>query len=217
MKKDLKLEKLKKIAAIERSRFKKGKLKASESITIKESDKKFNIEVWKEIKSAKEGDYLKPKAVGDRYVTINISKIIKPKEMSFEEAKELATRDYKAKIEADALAKKADKLIKKGSGFDLEPTEYISLSKFQILPSLAPQDSLKVIKHIFASNKEVDKVEVSGGIVVYKIIDQKLLDNNSTDRALEAEIKSIKSNELTSNLIKELSKKYKVESFVKGL
>ncbi len=216
VKKDLKLEKLKKYAAIDRSRFKKGKIKASETLALEENDKRFNSKIWEEIKNAKEGTYLKPKAVGNRYVTIHLNKKIPPKEMSFQEAKELVKKDYLALKKDEILSQKADELIKKGDGFNLEPKNYITLSKFEVLPSLTPQDSLQVTKHIFGSSKKIDKVNVNDGVVVYKVVEQKIEDSNSSNTALDKEITSIKSGELTANLIKELYKRYTIKSFVKG-
>ena len=213
--KDLKLEKIKKTAAIERSRFKKGKLKASEKLTLSENDPKLSKELWKAIKEAKDGDFLKPKAVGDRLVTVHIVKTIKPQEMTFEEAKELATKDYKNFKAKDELAKLTKEALKDSSKFNLEPKEYINLSKFEVLPGLTPQDSLKVIRSVFASSKKIDKVEVSDGVVLYEVLEQKLLDNNSSNQSLDKEIATIKNSELMSNLISKLSKKYAIESYVK--
>ena len=213
--KDIKLEKIKKTAAIERSRFKKGKLKATESLTLNSDDTKFNKELWNAIKAAKDGDYLKPKAAGDKLVTVHIVKTVKPQEMTFDEAKELARKDYKDSKAKEELAKLTTEALKDSSKFNLEPKDYINLSKFEVLPELTPQDSLKVIRTVFASSKKVDKVDISDGVVVYEVLEQKLLDNNSTNSSLDKEVASIKNSELMNNLILKLSKKYSVESYAK--
>ena len=213
--KDLKLERIKKTAAIERSRFKKGKLKASESLTLSDNDSKLTKELWKTIKEAKDGDYLKPKAVGDRLVTVHIVKTVKPQEMTFDEAKDLVAKDYKNFKAKEELAKLTKEALKDSSKFNLEPKDYINLSKFEVLPELTPQDSLKVIRSVFGSSKKVDKIDISDGVVLYEVLDQKLLEDNSTNQSLDKEIATIKTNELMSNLISKLSKKYAVESYVK--
>ncbi len=213
--KDLKLEKIKITAEKERSRFKKGKIKATESLTLNENDSKLTKELWKSIKEAKDGDYLKPKAVGDKLVTVHIVKTIKPQEMSFSEAKELVTKDYKKFKAKEELSKLTKEALKDSSNFNIEPKGYINLSKFEVLPKLTPQDSLKVIRGIFASSKKIDKINLNDGAVVYEVVKQKLLDNNSTNKSLDKEVAVIKSNELMSNLISKLSKKYTIESYVK--
>ncbi len=213
--KDLKLEKIKITAEKERSRFKKGKIKATESLTLNENSSKLTKELWKSIKEAKDGDYLKPKAVGDKLVTVHIVKTIKPKEMTFGEAKELVAKDYKKYKAKEELAKLTKEALKNSDTFNLEPKDYINLSKFEVLPELTPQDSLKVIRGIFASSKKVNKITIDDGAVVYEVVKQKLLDNNSTNKSLDKEVAIIKSNELMSNLISKLSKKYTIESYVK--
>jgi len=213
--KDYKLEKSKKKAAIERSRFKKGKIKATESVVFN-IDSNLTKDAWKAIKEAKEGNFLKPKIVNDKYVTIHIAKIEQPKEMSYEEAKKLAKVDLIAELKKRKINELADKMLKDSSKFTIKPKEFITLSKFNVLPELTPQDSLKFTRAIFASSKKVDKVALDNSIVVYEVVEQKLLDdNNATGSNLDGEIKSIKSAEFTNNLIENLSKEYKVESYVK--
>ena len=214
---DLKLKKIKKEAVIERSRFKKGKIKPTESITLKEGDSKLPLKVWAELKKSENGRYLKPKAIKDRYLTIHLVDVIKPKVMTYKEARELALKDYKAKKQEEKLNKLVEKSLKNSSDFNIEPKDYISLSKFEVLPNLTPQDSILVTRSLFGSDKRVNSVKVSDGVVVYKVVDQKILDNNGTANSLDKEIATIKSSELTSNLLKELSSKYTTEVFIKDI
>jgi len=214
---DLKLSKIKKQAAIERSRFKKGKLSASKSITVSENDTKFTPEIWKAIMDSKVEDFLKPKAIKDSYVTIHIKDIIKPKVMSFNEAKELVKKDIELvnkEKELDRLTKKA---LKNSSSFKLEPKNYLTLSSFEVLPKLTPQDSAIVIRAIFGSSKKVNSIKVSNGVVVYEIVEQKVLDNNKSSNTLNQEVAVIKDSEFSNNLIKELSSKYSSEVYIKDI
>jgi len=92
--KALTLKKLRKEALLARSKFKKGKIEATEVITVDENDKRFPQEIWGQIKNAKVDEVLKPKVVGNKYVTVKIKSIIPPQKMSFEEAKELVKRGF---------------------------------------------------------------------------------------------------------------------------
>ena len=215
VKRDLTLEKLKKQAAIQRSRFKKGKIKESEVVTLAQDDKKFPAKVWKAIKEAKEGDFIKPKAVGSSYVTINVRKVIEPQQMSYEEAKELAKKDLLLKKQKEMLDKKAQELAKEPNKLELTSKDFISLSKFTTLDGLTPQESLAFIRAIFGKSKKVGVAKIKDAVIVYEIVEQKLIDA-ATPLTLNKEIKDIKSNELTANLIDNLSKKYQVESYIKG-
>jgi len=213
VKKALLLKKIKKDAAIARSRFKKGKIKAQESIEVAQNDAKFSNEIWKALQSAKDGDFLKPKVVNDSYVTIHLLSVVEPQPKSFSEAKEDATKDLKAQKTKEELNKLADSYLKDPSKLTIDSKEYISLSEFKVLPSLTPQDSQAITQKIFGSNKEVDKIELRDSILVYKIEDQKLIDNNKTISFLDKEVKAIKSGDFNGNLYDSLSKKYKIQQF----
>jgi peptidyl-prolyl cis-trans isomerase D len=208
------LEKLKKQAAIDRSRFKKGKIKASEVVVLAQNEGNFTKEIWNAIKNAKEGDFIKPKAVETSYVTINLKKIIKPQTMSFEEAKELAKKDLMASKKAKELENRAKELLKSGKNFKYESKDYLTLSKLNTLEGLTPQESMQLVRAIFASTKKRDSIKIGNSMVVYEIIEQKLLDSANL-LTLDKDIKNIKSKELTDNLISNLQKRYKIESYVK--
>jgi len=217
VKKDLILKKLKKVAILERNRFKKGKLKASKELTLEEGDKKLTNELWKLIKVSEEGSYLKPKVVGESYVTVHLLKKTAPKEKSFEEAKAEVTKEYKVQKQRETLNKLAQEDMKDPNTLKKSTKDFLTLSKFQTIDGLTPQDSMKVTRYIFGSDKKVDKVEISDGLFVYRVSEQKLLEDNNTLPTLDKEITSLKSGELDSNLFKELSSKYSLKVYVKGL
>jgi len=211
--KALTLKKLKKDAAIARSRFKKGKIKAQETIEIAINDKKFTKEIWSALQNANKGDFIKPKAVGSSYVTIHLLDIIKPQPKKYEDAKEQAGNELKATKINEELNKLADSYMKDKTKLTIDSKDYISLSNFKVLPNLTPQDSQNVIRYIFGSNKKTDKVKLKDSIVVYSIEEQKLIDTNNTLVSLDKEINNIKNQELNSNIIESLTKKYKVQKF----
>lgn len=214
VKKDVKLKKLKTEAARARSKFKKGKVKPTEVVTLSSGDKRFSKEIWSKIASADEGKYLNSEIVGEKYYNIHIKSIIKPKVMSFDEAKDLVTKDYKKVVREKELNSVAKDALKDTKSFNIEPKEYISLSKLTVLPKLTPQDSVLLTRSVFASKKKINSAKISDGVVVYEIVKQKIVDNNSSNR-LTKEIESVKSGELTSNLIKSLSSKYSSEVYIK--
>jgi len=213
VKKAVLLKKIKKDAAIARSRFKKGKIKAEEIIEVAQNDTKFPKEIWQALSTAKNGDFLKPKAVNDSYVTIHLIDVIKPQPKEFNEAKADVEKELEAIKIKEELNKMAQEYMKDPSKLTIDSKEYISLSEFKVLPSLTPQESQLITKKIFGSAKEIDKIELRNSIIVYKIEDQKLLENNKTIGFLDKEIKSIKSNEFNANLYDDLSKKYKIQQF----
>ena len=217
VKKDLTLKKLKKQAILDRNRFKKGKLDATKKITLEEDNTTLPANVWKVLKSADSNSFLKPQVVGDEYMTIHLVKKVAPKEMSYEEAKPLVLKEYKASKRSDELQKLADKLEKDPTALTQSTKDYLTLTKFQNIEGLTPQDSLSLTKYIFGSAKKIDRAKVSDGLVVYEVVDQKVLESNSTLPTLKKEIAAIKNSELDSNLLKELASKYSAKVYVKGL
>ena len=217
VKQDLTIKKLKKVAILERNRFKKGKLKASEVVTLDEGDKKLSNELWKLIQESKDGTFLKPKVVKGSYVTVHLLKKIAPQEKSFDEAKTEVTKEYKEQLQREALSKLAEELIKDPNTLDKSMKEFLSLSKFQVIEGLTPQESMKVTRYIFGSDKKVDRVDISDGVFIYKVLEQKLLEDNNTIPTLDKEIASMKNAELESNLFKDLASQYSLKVYVKGL
>ncbi len=214
VKNDLTLEKIKKQAAIDRSRFKKSKIKPSEVVTLEEGDNRLSANIWDTISKSKNGEFLKPKAIKDRYVSIHIVSKKRPEVMSFEAAKELVKKDYIALKKKEELNKLVQEALKNSSKFTLETKDYITLSKFSTILGLSQQDSLLVTRGIFASSKKVNSIKLTNGAFVYEVVKQKILDNNSSNN-LDSEIASIKSNELSINLLKSLSNKYSTEVYIK--
>ena len=214
VKNDLILEKIKKTAAIERSRFKKGKIKATLQEHLVYGDNKLPKKVWEKISKAKVGDVLKPIGVKRSYVTVKIDKITPPQIMSFDDAKGLAKTDLIKEKSHKKMNELAQELLKDSTKLDKESKGYISLSSYELLSPLTPQESLVVIKKIFANSSKKGSIDLDNSIFVYEIEDQKIVKN---DKAvlLDKETNDIKNNELAYNLIKELSKKYTILSYLK--
>ncbi len=214
VKNSLILEKIKKSAAIERSRFKKGKIKATSQESLVLGDSKLPQKVWEKISKAKVGDVLKPIAVNSSYLTIRVDKIIQPEIMNFEMAKELAKSDLIKQKSIEKMNKIAKEVLNDSTKLENETKDYLSLSSYELLSPLSPQDSLIAIKKIFANSDKKGIIQLEDAIFVYDIVDQKILKNDKA-ALLDKESESIKNNELAYNLIKELSKKYTILSYLK--
>ena len=209
----VKLKKAKKEAIIARSRFKKGKIKPTKVVEIAENSKELSPKLWESIKNAKVGDFIKPKPVGDTLVTAHLLEIKKPEPKSFEAAKEEVTKELKALKVKDELEKQADKIAKDESKLTLEPKDYISFLNTNALPELNFQQGQVVVRSIFGNNKEIGKVNLDDSVVVYKITQQKMLEDNGTIKRFSKEIDLLKSSEFNQNLLTNLAKKYKVQKF----
>jgi len=214
VKNSLLLEKIKKRAAIERSRFKKGKIKATSQEDLAFGDKKLPKNVWEKISKSKVGDVLKPIGVKGSYVTVKIDKITPPQIMSFDSAKEFANRDLIKEKSYKKMKELAQEILKDNTKLDNKSKDYISLSSYELLSPLTPQESLIAIKKIFADSSKKGSIDLGNSIFVYEIEDQKLVKNDKV-ALLDDEANNIKNNELAYNLVKELSKKYTILSYLK--
>jgi len=215
---DLKLKKTKKSAQKAYIAFKKGELESSENITLALGDLKLTQEIWKEIETKSTGDILKPKVVADQYVTIKVNKMIKPHIMTFEQAKEKVATVYAEQSKKESLLTLAETTLKHINETNTTVSDFLTLNKYDNLKTLNSQESLQFLQKLFTSNKEKGIISVLDKVIVYNIIEQKLLsvDENKTDFVKQT-VKQIKKKTFESNLLKMLDKKYPTEVYMGGL
>ncbi len=215
---DLKLKKTKKSAQKSYIAFKKGKLDSSETVTLTIGDKKLTNELWNEIQQKDIGEILKPKVVNDQYATIKIDSIKEPAVMSYEEAKTQVTKDYLVGAKKEALLALAESTLKNINESNATVSDFVTLENVDNLKPLNRQESLQFLQKLFTSNKEKGIISVLDKVVVYNIVEQKLLsvDENQTD-AVKQTVNQMKKRTFESNLIEMLDKKYPTEVYMGGL
>jgi len=216
--KDLKLKKTKKSAQKAYIAFKKGTQKEHEILALPVGDQKLTSIIWKEIQEKAIGDILKPKIVEEQYVTIKIDKIKEPKVMSYEEAKEKVTLAYDLQAKKAALMQLAESTLKTLDQNNSEVSNFVNLNKYDNLKLLNSEESLQFLQKLFTSNKEKGIISMKDKVVVYNILEQKLvsMDQNKTE-GVKQTVKQIKNKIFESNLLKILDKKYSTEVYVGGL
>jgi len=214
----LKLQKSKKNAQLAYIAFKKGQHKEIEKTTLAYGDRKLSSTLWKEIKSKKIGDIIKPKVIGNQYVSVKIDSITKPKVKSFDEAKKDVTVVYDRQAKKEALSKHATSLLESLGDKKTTTTNFLTISSKEALNPLNSQESLQFLQKLFTSRKEKGIISVTNKVVAYNIIEQKFLstDVNQT-KSVKDTVRLMKNNMLQENLIKMLDDKYPTEVYVKGL
>jgi peptidyl-prolyl cis-trans isomerase D len=214
--KDYRIKKGKKKALLDYIAWKKGKRQPSEEKTLAAGDPTLSKTLWQAIEQSDPGTLVKPKPVGSRYATVRIEKVIEPRPMSFEEAKAQVEKAWRAQAREAALQKEAKALEKDPARLTKE-SDYVSLSRSETLPPLDAAESAQFLQKLFTSNVKVGTISINKKLVVYKIVKQKF---GEGDANLSAEIARsadrIKRAEFEGSLLKELSQKYPVKSFVKG-
>ncbi|CAA6821513.1 MAG: Peptidyl-prolyl cis-trans isomerase PpiD (EC [uncultured Sulfurovum sp.] len=216
--KDFKLKLTKKAAQKDYIAFKKGNLKSTENVTLPVGDLKLTKEVWDDIKTKSIGDIIKPKVVSDKYVTVKINSIKEPTEMSYEEAKKKVTRVYDKQAKKEALLTLAESTLENIENTDMTVSDFISLQTNDNLKSLNSQETLQFVQKLFTSNKEKGIISVLDKVIVYNIVEQKILpmDENQTN-IVEQTLSKVKKETFETNLIKMLDAKYPTEVYMKGL
>jgi len=215
---DLKINKTKKAAQKAYIAYKKGKIESSEKITLPMNDAKLTEEVWSAIKERSKGDILKPKVVGNTYATVKIENVVLPKVKTFEEAKDEVTGMYTVQAQKEALLALAESTLKNFDQNDAIISDFVKLEENVNLNPLNNQESLQFLQKLFTSSKEKGIISVSNKVIVYNIIEQKLLsmDENQTDLVKQT-VNELKQATFESNLIKMLDKQYPTEVYMGGL
>jgi len=215
---DLKLKKTKKRAQKAYIAFKKGKRDSDEILVLPQGDAKLSKEIWSKLGEKQAGDILKPKVVNDRYATVKLVKIEEPQVMSFDQAKEAVRQAYQSEAKQKALFKLAEEVVENMDKYDTKTTNFITLNHFDNLDQLNREESLQFLQKLFTSLKEKGMINVSNKVVVYNIVEQKLLpvDENQTKQVKQT-AETIKSRVFENNFIKVLDTKYPTEVFMGGL
>jgi len=216
--KDLKIKKTKKSAQKAYIAFKKGKVDNSEKVTLPLNDTTLSNDIWNTLKERSVGDILKPKVVEDRYATVKIESVDLPKVKTFEEAKDEVTILYAAQGKKEALLALAESTLKNFDQNDAIISDFVKLEENVNLKPLNNQESLQFLQKLFTSSKETGIISLLDKVIVYNIIEQKLLPMDSNQTMLVKQtVNKLKESTFESNLIKMLTKKYPTEVYMGGL
>lgn len=212
---DVRLQKSKKSANKRYIAFKKGKVEKDETLTYDVNDFRLSAELWSEIAKKAKGDLLKPKVVNKRYASLKIVEIKEPMTKSFEKAKDMITALYKNDLSKEALAKLAESKLTNIESEKMEISEFLTLKNVdkQIL-GLNKQESSNFGSKLFTSEEENGIIPIGSKVIVYKIVEQKLitLDKNDTD-GLHQNVDKVKMQAFESRLMQQLDKKYPTEFY----
>jgi peptidyl-prolyl cis-trans isomerase D len=197
--------------------YKKNKLPNTievKNITISTTDNPFSNDVIEKISALNlASPYLKPILVNGEYFIFELVKTNASKIKSFEDAKlsilPLYVEDEKTKI----LLKLAKKSLNTFKG---TTTDFITRYDSDKITKMQSTQAKEFLLALFASEVKKGFINLNdGSIVLYDIMEQKLLDNTSIDGA--EQVDKLKKSIFYEGLIKNLQNKYKTEIFIQGL
>jgi len=197
--------------------YKKGKLDSSVAIVaanVSVSNNPFNSATLEKIsKLLPTAPYMKPVEVDGEYFTIELVKTVQATTKSFEDAKEALLPIYITQTKKAKLVELAESSVKTFTGTQ---TDFLTLQDASKLTNLSPSEANEFLNQLFSKQEKTSLIALSSGkIVLYNILEQKLLTNtNNNNDDLIVKIKSAMFNE---GLIKNLQNKYNTEIFIEGL
>ena len=197
--------------------YKKGKLSAhvkTQSVVISASNNPYNSKVLESVKKlSPTSPYMKPVFVNDSYYTFELVKTNTATPKTFNDAKAEVLAMYTQENKRAKLQELANNSVENFSG---QNTEFITVSEVTKITALEVQEAGEFLQKLFSSDKKRSYIVLnSGKIVLYYILEQKLLDKTNTE--LTDSMKKMKSGIFNEALIKTLEKKYPTEIFIQGL
>ena len=197
--------------------FKKNKLSDAIKVTtqnISATNNPYNKDVLTKIAGLSiTSPYLKPVLVNGEYFIIKLIKVNASHPKTFEQAKADVLPLYISQTKKDKLLKLADSSV---SSFKGTPTDFITTSDIDKLSDLSQTQAKNFLAKLFLSKKKNAYIVLDNGkIVLYNILEQKMLTNKSTKQS--ENVVRLKSNIFNQALITKLQNRYKTEIFVKGL
>jgi len=197
--------------------YKKDKLDANTTIlnaAISKSTNLFGKEALESIsKLSSAAPFMKPLLIGNDYYIFKLIKTTPSQVKTFEEAKQDVMPLYLEDMKKQKIAELAKNSLANFSG---KTTDFITANAVESLKDLNKVDARDFLQKLFVSDKKKSFIILnSGNVVLYNILEQKMLTN--TNEKLGNEIQKIKSALFNEGLIKKLQEKYQTEIFVKGL
>lgn len=194
-------------------KLKSGEIKADETITVTNQNTAFAMD---KIKSAKVGEFIRSIQTNDGYISVQLKEIIEPKTLKFEDAKVMATNDFKSIKEDEAFETIAKKNLENLDG--AKELDFITRDDFAKLDMFSKDEAVEFLSSLFSKNENKGYHIFSDKVVVYEIVSQKLFDEkkfNEVKTKLEDSLTNLKNRTLENGLIQKLKTKYKIEKYYK--
>ena len=155
--------------------------------------------------------FLKPIEIDGAYFTFELIKVNPSTVKTFEEAKEALIPMYTA----DKKREKLFDLVKNSlETFKGTQTDFITNTDASKITDLSIEEANEFLTQLFTSNTKKGSISLKNGkVVLYNILEQKMLENTNESAG---SIANLKSTIFSSGLIKILNAKYKTEIFIQG-
>lgn len=196
--------------------FKKGEVSDAKTIhtaLISQNNNPFNDAVLEAIqKLAPSAPFMKPMMVGTSYISFELVKTNPAQIKTFQEAKKELLPLYVTETKKRTLLELAEKSHKTFKG---NVSQSVTSQDAAKLTKLTTQQANEFLATLFTKQEKQGFVPLSDGdVVLYTILEQKLLKNSQDNDNLVVQLKSALFNE---GLIQNLRNKYATQIFIEGL
>jgi peptidyl-prolyl cis-trans isomerase D len=197
--------------------YKKAKLDKSiavDAVVVSNSNNPYNATILEKIKKlTPTAPFMKPVLIEDTYYIFELTKINPAQTKSYEMAKEALLPLYVSQTKTKKLKELAVSTVEHFTG---ETTGFITNADAEKLIQLNPLDAKEFLSKLFTSTKKKSYIVLNNGkIVLYNILEQKLLQKQNNEQTNS--IAQLKSAMFDEGLIKNLQNKYQTEIFIEGL
>jgi len=184
------------------------------ALTVSESNNPYNSDVLEKIASTSPtSPFLKPILFNSEYYVFKLNNINPAKVKTFEESKKDVLSLYVKETKRAKLLKLARDSV---NTFNGRTTDFITSTSKEKLDGLSEDQTGEFVIQLFSQQQKRGYISLKDGqIVLYNILDQKLLENAKNNQ--DDLIMKIKSTMFNEGLIKNLQSKYKSEIFIQGL
>lgn len=197
--------------------YKKGTKKDVEisHTTISSSNNPYTEEVFNKISKTKiNSPFIKPILVDGRYIIFKLTKITPSRVKTYKEAKSEILPLYIAEAKQKKLLKIARKDLKTFKG---NITDFITRADITNITQLSQQEATLFLSKLFQEKNKTNFIDLENGkVVLYRILEQKLL-NNKDSQNLNLSMIKYKNAIFEKAILKALQNKYKTEIYIKGL
>ncbi len=212
----LRLKAAKKRAQLAYIDLKKERKEPQESITVDAGDPRFSPQTWEAIEGSTAHSTLKPKIENGKYLIVRVDEIILPRPMTFKEAYEQVKKEYIAERKKELLLELALSASKDLSDGTL--SDFLTRDSVDKLKPLSNDEAAAFLQKLFTSGKPSGAILLDNKAVSYKIVEQKLLNEEKLEENrefIEENTRKLKASLLQNALIERLQQRYPVEIYLK--
>ncbi|MDY0116940.1 MAG: peptidylprolyl isomerase [Sulfurimonadaceae bacterium] len=197
--------------------FKKNELPedvAVETTTISVSKNPFTDEILEEIsKLSPTAGFMKPTLINGSYITFELTQINPAQVQSYEEAKQFVVEGFIHTQKRETLLSIAKNSYQSFKG---DKTDFITQKNSGALKNLNISETREFLNSLFKSSNKQGFISLQNGkIVIYHILEQKLLEN--LDTIEDETMLRLKSEIFSQGLLKNLQNKYPKKIYIEGL